>query len=502
MTEPTAAQTPSSGRLPLVLAAVVCLAIVAVVVALVARGDDDGFTALYGKQSEALNRRWERPPDPPDWTLVDGDAASSYRAAWAEQDKSRTLSSDPASNAFNLVAPDHRPGPALTVPEAGPVPSSCAALGIGADTDPALRFLDEQSCAAMAGKGPLLLAEGTYRKDSSSPARVWDTWGIARPGDTPNFVPFLRLAKLHALLGWTAHLRGDTDRLVTAVHELHRFGQDIGRGSSLLGAMVGTAIDLQAARMLRRMLRDRLLTGPQAALLHRQYAYADAERLRLEDVFAGEFLVMLPALMDEDQRERVDIPPTAILDAGLQSPGVLAWYWRESFAALHFAFWQDILSDTPATWAARDARYMRWEQEFDSSINPLAQIGGGFLAQYDLKLTMAQAHDRMLQIALADYAYTAEHGEPAGTLETLSEAGFAIPVDPLTQAPFELTATEGKRQLHSTCPPVPRMSAWTDDEALLTLELTGPPPPAPAEAVPNAEAPEVDSAAPEKEPAP
>ena len=387
----------------------------------------------------------------PGWALESGAAAEPYRRAWDACE----LEGWPESTAETLrrtrlalfepelLALD---APELPLFEPGErvVPPACVALGVPEGTgDLLLSQLDEDLCERLAACLPALrlVDAGSRRADTTSPMQIWSDFATVAPGQSRSFVPFLRLGQLRLLEGYLAGADGDREAHLDAIFAAMRMGQDVSRGSGLIGAMVGVAILDRASRDLEwLLLRDQLSTD-QARRARFELEYINRQPLDVAGALQAEFLNLSGMWFEPGE---VALPPTSIpLDTASWSLGDRLSTRLASRALARS--WRDLLEIQGLAYFDRARQYPRIEQRTRASDNPLIGLQPDY-SRFDARITAASARLVLLQVAFHDVLFRRERGRLPGSGEEL--AGSAA-LDPLSGEPFEMERLGEQRFLSS-----------------------------------------------------
>ena len=387
----------------------------------------------------------------PGWELEAGDAADPYQQAWDACD----LENWPERTAetlrrtrLALFEPELRARDAPELPLFDPgervVPSPCVALGVPEGTsDRLLAQLDGDLCERLDACRPALrlMDTGSRRADATSPMRIWSEFATVAPGQLRSFVPFLRLGQLRLLEGYLAGANGDRDAHLDAIFATMRMGQDVSRGSGLIGAMVAVAILDRASRDLEwLLLRDELTVG-QASRARVELAYINRHPLDVASALRAEFLNLGGMWFEPGE---VALPPTSIpLETAARSIGDRL---ATRLASRELAqSWRDLLETQDLVYPDRARQYPRIEQRSGASDNLLIAAQPDY-GRFDARITAASARLVLLQVAFHDVLFRRERGRLPASVEEL--AGAAT-LDPLSGEPFEMESLGEQRFLSS-----------------------------------------------------
>jgi len=405
-----------------------------------------------------------RSVDPPGWELQPGEAAEPYRRAWDACELQRW----PDASAENLrrtrlalFEPELRALDAPQLPLYQPgertVPFACTSLGVpeGSD-DLLLAQLDEDLCQRLADCRPALqwVETGSRRADTTSPLGIWSEFASVSPGELRSFVPYLRLAQLGLLEGYIAGAAGDRDAHLDAIFTVMRMGQDISRGSGMIGAMVAVAIVDRASRDLEWVLSRDQLSVDQARRARDELAYVNRQPIDVAGALRAEFLNVSAMWFEPGE---VDLPPTS------RPVDTSAWSLGDRLATRlgshEFAqSWGDLLEIQALPYPDRARQYPRIEQRIQSSGNPLIALQLDY-GRYDARITAAAARLVLLQVALDDLVFRRERGRLPASIEQLSGD---VPFDPLSGTPLRMERVGDQR--FGSCPSIDSAARYGLDD--------------------------------------
>lgn len=379
----------------------------------------------YNEMSaEVRERAYPRPAPNQGWQLEPGTAAEAYQAAV-----------DDKACQIELEAPDLQEKLVELGGAENKLPTPCTGLVCDAIT----------RCRSSIN----LLHEGARRAEARSPMHVWDAWRVdTNTGSRDGIVQFVRLARLASL---DARARKDWAGLANVM----RFGQDMGRGSSLLGVMIGAAVSGLALTQLKEALEQGELDAASQGHMRRELAYLDEHEPGLRNMLVGERLVMFSPLLSQDALR----PPAGLPHGSFAQGGFMEGLMLKDLAEKQWATWNSMEQAAGKSFPERQANYDKLVQQAQGSLNPLVKIGTAAYGKYDKKYTIRLASRRLLRRALGDDTVT----------------------DPLTDTPFRETKTADTIAWEST---FDRARLDGEDPEILKVTLSARPPASP-EAAPS-----------------
>ena len=436
----------------------------------------EAFNALA---DEHATRAWERPtPTPAGWEASPGSAAVDYRRA-----VERCVEPSALPDGWRVsirqtilgVPEDQRFTPP---PERREAASTCEQLGAASD-DPVTPYLDEPTCrwlVACQGSVDLVLT-GSRRENARSPWWIWDPRNEdLGPLPSTAYLPLLDALIIDAgRLGAQGDRQGQLDRLAAAA----RMGQDLGRGSFLLGVMVGHAHTGLALDHLQALVRDDALSEVELERLDDELRYLDRSGAHPAASLEAEFLTMLPNVARDPE---LRAPPASRgFDLQVRHNLVQRLLLKSTVDDVGGLFLQVIeVARTEPELRQRVALYTAAYAKINASLNPMTrQLGSSSLDNYDVKMVASHAQINLLRWAVAARLHHRRRGAWPTSADDLQQGG-ALPDDPLMSGPFRLDLKEGAVTIASRAPEDPTLQPYLrspSDAASLTVTLLHPPAP-------------------------
>ncbi len=252
----------------------------------------------------------------------------------------------------------------------------------------------------------------------------------ARPARSAG-ATFPEVAKMRAIARWLQAdgdvqcAAGDWDGGMASYLDILHIGTDIPRGSSLIGGLVGIA--MQAIGRAEAWTALPHLSAPAAragarrmeALLARQVPYAD---ILQEELYAGQAMLLESMRKPNWQKEMLtgwsSTPP---------SPGIMAQAYltgKRTVFDNYTHYMSKLVANAKHPYAARVAPPPIPKDPFNQVIAPV-------FGKARPKFTLCETQDALFTVALALQAYRAEHGAYPTTLAALVPGYLqAIPGDP------------------------------------------------------------------------
>ena len=328
-----------------------------------------GIEEEYEQRSiQARDRVWTRPANPPGWSLEDGDAAPAYESALDDLHCRTELDAPDFPDALEATRASHT------------LPSPCEGA-----ICPALEACD----AAFDG-----LLRGSKRRGSRSPIHVWSTWRVdTKTGNLDSLTQLIRIAELAAL---DARQQRDWRALAGVL----RYAQDITRGGSLIGVMIGVATSNTVLAVLVSALQDGEIDADGRAVLVDELRYLDGSEPPLAVLFAGERLVMFSAFLPETALR----PPQGMTPGqlGLGQGGLVEGILIKDLAKRQWAMWNAMEQHSGRSYAERRKNYDAIAAKASGSLNPLVRIGTAAYGRYDQRYVLGIAARRLVRFALGD----------------------------------------------------------------------------------------------------
>ncbi len=398
-------------------------------------------------------RTYERGPVSPSWTLEPGSAAEAYREAFegCDLDNLGQAQQDSMSLVIRELAgrpADDKDPPSQDV-ETAVLDPRCVAAGIPADAmDNVVAQLHPGLCDTYAGCSASLdlLEAGSRRKDTSSPANIWSAWVVDPKHDQERMwgLRFIKMARLERLRGHIAGLNGDRSGKLESLTVTLRLGQDLSRGSGLLGAMIGVAIQQQTCDVLAQEIAGDTLTAEEARWLIAELDYVRSQPID-----------MLEALEDEWVTMAGYFP----LGDDVAVPGVSKMYRTQGTVTEKMLFamgagtlidqWADLMVLQTLPYKDRLEGYQKLEEEVADSHNFWVSSTPA-TAPFDARLVILDSQLQLLQIAAAEVVYRREVGQVPTVLVDLQQVVPELPLqDPLTGEDYLLAEDQGQRVLSS-----------------------------------------------------
>jgi hypothetical protein len=356
---------------------------------------DSGITAEYNVLSAAArDQTWpRRAPEAGGWELIDGRAADAYQAAL-----------DDMACRVELGDPDLSEAIVAQREAGGPLPPAC----------------ESAVCRAIRGCKRSLagLQTGSRMSDARSPLHVWSGWRVdAATGQIDELVSVVRFGSLASM---DARQRKSWSDLAGVL----RYGQDLRRGGSLLGVMIGVATTNTALVQLRGALVAGEIDAEGRTLLRRELRYVDESEPPLAVLFRGERLVMFSALLGPDALR----PPHGLPAGAMGQGGVFESLLLKDLAERQWVAWESMEQHAGDSFLDRSRNYERIHNEAAGSINPLVRIGMAAYHRYDKLFTVAVGMQRLYRAVLGDTDV----------------------IDPIMGVPFKRTASNGNVTIEST----------------------------------------------------
>lgn len=410
-----------------------------------------GVVEEVAERSQA--RSYERHPVSPSWTLEPGSAAEAYQQAFDGCDIDQLSQAQQDSMTLVNRELDGRPvrdnDPPDQDPETAILDPRCVAAGIPADAmDSVVAQLHPDLCDTFAGCSASLdlLETGSRRKDTSSPANIWSTWVLDsnRQSERMWGPRFIKLARFEALRGHIAELNGDRAGMLESHMVTLRLGQDLSRGSGLIGAMVGAAIQQHTCHTLVQEITDDRLTAEEATWLVAELDYIRSQPIRMLEALEDDWVTLAGYFPLRD-----DVPVPAI-SAGMRTEGSLGE--RMLFmlgVGTMLDQWSQLLVLQSSPYKDRLQGYAEMEAEASGSKNfwvsslPSTQT-------FDARMAVLDSRLLLLQIAAAEALYRRVTGVLPTTLMDMQQVVPDLPLqDPLTGEDYLLTVKQGQRVLSS-----------------------------------------------------
>lgn len=404
------------------------------------RPSADDVRRTYNEVSIGLRDRvYERPPNPPGWSLTSG---SSAELLWEANDLCRAslpvelldLEADDLIYQTYTAALDAMAGEAAERPPTTAFPEPCLHAGFPSNTPVSL---SAAICEIVVACRPTfeMVREAVRMREATSPLDVWRS-GL-QPGEGINMadITWKKLPQLMLLDAYFAWLSGNGDAPIQAAETVMLMGNQLGHGSGGVGGGLGSTALLFAVDFLHQWLRSGSVTEAQAMrtieVVH--YILDDAPEFR--DLVEPDYVIITPSWLCEQDLEDFIVPPNRLECSG-ESDLRCAEQYTRSFDRLHRVeqfteraqLFEELASDR---WGG-DRLIESWER-FD-------------------RTDVLRHHVRPQIIALLAAAIVHQHqtGHPPSTFEELYAIVNGPIIDPLTDESYSLEVTrEGELRISS-----------------------------------------------------
>lgn len=436
-----------------------CVATLGMILAISHRSTLADMETLYTEAVErSQEREYTRATAPPNWEIGPGEAAGPYREAIDACDTGLLehkawISTNLAFRAMAWGAEDTQAQSLFEVPDPSAGSVECAKIadydGVG---DRVLAQLESGSCDLIIRCGPALdaIVDGSRRSDTTSPIGIWETWGFDEGTDrTDKTNRWSKMGKLQVLRGYIRLRAGDHDGFLDDTFATLRMAQDLTRGASLEGCLCLPSVKLYT-KVIPFALSRPALTAEQARLLHGELDHLLRDAMDLAVILEDDSVTAMGwRLADRD------VPRPAQSVNWDERPRVPMKYRIANGVVLgHLVeLWPIYVEMQREPLTVRLARYAREsERRTAFPFNYWEPEGLTWSVRaFDLRLTVLDAHFRLLRLAAADAVLLLETGQAPHSIDELKRFDPDIDLtDPFTETPFELVHRDGHRILRST----------------------------------------------------
>jgi len=404
------------------------------------------------KAARSQAREYQRDPDTPGWKLEDGSAASYYEQAWDSCWPYSQSGGERGSRGRMAAVMTGRPwnndnDPIVKV-EAAVFTPECEALGVTAETvDPVTAQLNRDLCVQYTDceEALALIRRGSRQADARSPGSIWSGWLVEPGSNSPRMWSFFQAyPRLELLRAHLAGQRGDRPEMLASWASNLRFGNDLTRGSGMIGAMTYETVQRPTLLVIGQEILRETLTLEEARQLAAEVAYVrqqPIDRVAIHEDLQLETGSMMPLRTDLVVPGSVmgldtKLPPQHAALLVLATSGILdTWERRIEIQELPYR------ERVPANLSINEANFGHW--------NPWVQ-GQFWPTSTDTRIVSVETHLLLTELALTETVYRRENGRPPATIAELESVNPDLDlIDPLSNEEILLVEEDGRRFLCS-----------------------------------------------------